>query len=504
MTLLVVSPFTANADEKSIAETGATSGTTGDCTWEFNNGVLTISGNGDMANYINWEYSLEARPWHNYDITKVIIKSGVTYVGDFAFYNFNKLTSVTIPDSVKNIGKNAFHNTPWLNDLLENQPKGLVYVGKVAYIMNGSCPADVVLKDDTSGIAGGAFYNCKSLTNITIPNSVTNIGSCAFYNSGLTNITIPDSVTSIGISAFADCAGLTSVKISQYALNHIHNIFYDEEGGHYNTPLKNVILSDNVTKIGSDAFRDCSLTSVTIPDSVTSIGSFAFRYSRLTSIDIPDSVTSIGGFAFYGCTGLTSVTIGNSVSSIGSSTFESCNNLTSVTIGNSVTSIGSSAFYNCTSLTNVTIPDSVTSIGSSAFKGCTSLTSVTIPDSVEAIASNAFYGCSSLTSVTIPASVTDIYDKAFGYYNKTGFGESKVKDFTIYGYKGSEAERYANDNNFKFTALDDEPSDPTKTTDREIFGDIDGDGIITVVDSTFLQRYAIQAETPYPIGEKMK
>ena len=130
-------------------------------------------------------------------------------------------------------------------------------------------------------IGDKAFYNCSSLTSVTIPDSVTTIGEWTFYEcSSLTSITIGDSVTTIGISAFSSCESLTSVTIG-----------------------------DSVTTIGLDAFRDCSsLTSVTIPDSVTTIGSSAFDgCSSLTSITIPDSVVSIGYCAFYNCSSLRSV-----------------------------------------------------------------------------------------------------------------------------------------------------------------------------------------------------
>ena len=178
---------------------------------------------------------------------------------------------------------------------------------------------------------------------MTIPNSVTSIGSRAFMDCiGLTSVTIPNSVTSIRNSAFYGCSSLTSVTIP-----------------------------NSVTSIGGSAFHDCSgLISVTIGNSVTSIGGYAFKdCTGLTSVTIPNSVASIGSGAFYGCSGLTSVTIPNSVTSIGDYAFESCSGLTSVVIGNSVTSIGRGAFYDCTGLTSVTIPNSVTSIGSRAFDG---------------------------------------------------------------------------------------------------------------------------------------
>ena len=206
-----------------------------------------------------------------------------------------------------------------------------------------------------------------------------------------------------------------------------------------------------VTRIGGDAFRDCTgLTSITIPNSVTSIGGEAFRgCTGLTSITIPNSVTSIGTWAFGYCTGLTSITIPNSVTSIGVGAFEGCNGLTSITIPNSVTSIGDLAFYRCSSLTSITIPNSVTSIEGGAFNGCTRLTSInvasennyysdnngvlfnkkktalirypegksqtsyTIPNSVTSIGYSAFEDCTGLTSITIPNSVTSIGGSAF-------------------------------------------------------------------------------------------
>ena len=169
--------------------------------------------------------------------------------------------------------------------------------------------------------------------------------------------------------------------------------------------VKQLIIGDGVTTIGSGAFFSCSsLTSVTIPNSVTTIGSSAFSgCSSLTSVTIGNSVTEFGGYAFSGCSSLTSVTIPNSVTDIGSSAFSGCSSLTSVTIGNSVTTIGSGAFFSCSSLTSVTIGNSVTEIGYYAFSGCSSLTSVTIPNSVTTIDYYAFSGCKNVKQITSEA-----------------------------------------------------------------------------------------------------
>ena len=294
-------------------------------------------------------------------------------------------------------------------------------------------------------IGNDAFDNCRSLTSVTIPDSVTSIGDSAFrYCTSLTSVTIPDSVTSIGDWAFSGCKSLTSVTIPDSVTSIGEFAFHDCKS------LTSVTIPDSVTSIGGYAFTGCkSLTSVTIPDSVTSTGEYTFSDCvSLTSVAIPDSVTCIDNGAFYGCRSLTSVTIPDGVTSIGRSAFSWCTSLTSVTIPDSVTSIGSGAFSNCAALTGIwvtegnshyssdasgvlfskdkttlvqcpgtlaacTIPDSVTSIVGYAFDGCTSLTSVTIPDSVTSIGKGAFYDCTSLTSVTIPGSVTSIGDDAF-------------------------------------------------------------------------------------------
>ena len=345
--LMIASLLPATALAADIVDSG-TCGAEGDgsnLTWTLDSeGVLTISGSGDM-----YDYGLFDAPWYGIRslVKSAVIADGVTSIGEKAFLYCTSLTSVTIPDSVTSIGSGAFYYCTSLTS--------------------------VTIPGSVTSIGAEAFYNCTSLTSVTIPNSMTSIGDSAFfYCTSLTSVTIPDSVTSIGDDAFEGCTSLTSVTIP-----------------------------DSVTSIGSGAFSNCtSLTSVTIPDSVTRIGKGAFsECTSLTSVTIPDSVTSIGAYAFDTCSSLTNVTIPNGVTSIEEHTFDNCKSLTSVTIPNSVTSIGKGAFSNCKSLTSVTIPDSVTRIGVGAFASCTSLTSVTIPDSVTSINNGAFYDCTSLTDV---------------------------------------------------------------------------------------------------------
>ena len=350
------------------------------------------------------------------------IKYKVTSIGQYAFNNCSRLTSVTIPNSVTSIGEEAFYDCSRLTSVTIGN--SVTSIGKQAF-SGCSGLTSITIPNSVTSIGKQAFSGCSGLTSITIPNSVTSIGDYTFECcSGLTSVTIGNSVTSIGKQAFYGCSGLTAVHITNIdawcriefydndtsnPLSKAHHLYLNGE------EVKDLIIPSRVRSIGHYAFSGCSgLTSVIIPYSVTDIGFYAFSgCSGLTAVTIGNNVTSINPGAFFGCSGLTSVTIPNSVKSIDSNAFKECSGLTSVTIGNSVTSIGDGAFSGCSGLTSVTIPNSVTSIGEKAFYDCRGLTSVTIPNSVTSIGDGAFYDCRGLTSVTIPNSVTSIGRNAF-------------------------------------------------------------------------------------------
>lgn len=291
-------------------------------------------------------------------------------------------------------------------------------------------------------VAALVEITAPDLASITIPDSVTSIGSSALSDCiHLASIAIPDSVISIGDGAFDSCAKLNSVTIG-----------------------------NRVNSIGWSAFDSCALTQVTIPDSVTSIGEGAFSScTNLTSLTIPGGVTNIGSGAFDSCTSLSAIAVNatnsfflsvdgvlfdksmatllqypagkagnyvvpNSVTSIASFAFCGCRSLSSVLIPSGVTSIGRAAFSSCAILTNVTVPDSVTSIGDGGLELCTSLASVIIGTSVASIGDQAFFRCTNLAGVFFKGdapflegiSVFDYAYQATVYYlaGTTGWGST--------------------------------------------------------------------------------
>ncbi|MDB4691906.1 leucine-rich repeat protein, partial [Verrucomicrobia bacterium] len=312
---------------------------------------------------------------------------------------------------VTSIKERAFHLCKSLTSI--TIPNSVEFIGESTFEGCESL-SSVIIGNSVTSIAEKAFMNCSELTSVTIPDSVTSIGNNAFqYCSELKSAAIGSSVTSIGDYSFANCSGLTSVNIGK-SINSIGRFAFSKC-----LKIINFTVPDSVTFIGNSAFENCrSLTSVTIPDKVASIEKKTFSYCiSLESVTISDNVTSIAYAAFRNCHRLTSVTIPDGVTIIEIDAFSRCESLTSAGIGSSVTSIGNGAFSNCKSLTSVTIGKSVKVIGESAFKRCKKLQNVIIPDSVYSIRSYAFQYCGSLRSVTFEGNAPKTLGK--GVFSRT-------------------------------------------------------------------------------------
>lgn len=399
-------------------------------------------------------------PFYNdLSIKKIVIGNNVTRIPSRLFSDLTGLTSLTMGNSVTEIGNNAFFGCENLNR---------IDISDLAAWCNINFSSDW---NNPLFYAKNLYLNGTKITNLSIPSGVTTIKSYAFYNcTCITKLTIPSSLVSIGDQTFTGCSNLKTVNwnaanygdFTSSPFNNLSNITSIVFGSTVKripahlcrglNGLTSVTIPNSVTSIGNAAFNGCSgLTSVTIPSSVTTIDDGAFSScSGLSSLAIPSSVKTIGNSAFRGCSGLTSVSIPSSVTSIDSWAFGNCSGLNKVEISNlvawcnidfgnptsnplstagnlylngskvtdlvipsSIQNIKPHIFYYCSGLNSLTIPSTVTSIGSYAFSGCSGLTSLNIPNSVTTIDSYAFSECSGLTSLSIPSSVTTIGTRAF-------------------------------------------------------------------------------------------
>ena len=350
--------------------------------------------------------------------------------------------------------------------------------GETAGLDNTDVSAELMGKysDMTYEVVDGkvTITDCEPwVTSVTIPRfinycPVTRIGEHAFSDcESLESIYITDNVTSIGDYAFCHCTSLERVMITGRDVTFGYEVFNSCDNcfinGYRTSTSKSYANSYRIPFVALDevghgeiiAAGACGYyvswavyedgTLIIEGDEEISYGSWENYKDSIIDVKIIEGVTSIGSQAFSGCSSLTSITIPDSVTSIGNHAFLGCSSLTSIEIGNSVTSIGDWAFVNCSNLTSITIPDSVTSIGDYAFYYCTSLTSITIPDSVTSIGECAFSYCTSLEKATILSRDVVFGDYVFRY----------CSNLTIYGYKNSTSESYANEYSIPFIALED-------------------------------------------------
>ena len=268
-----------------------------------------------------------------FGLKTIHIPNSVTQIGDRVFAECRSLQSINIPNSVTDIGINPFLHCPQLR-LTSDSPhfkviNGLLISSDGTLISCLSKDTHIHLPNSVTQIGKNAFSWCKALQSIHIPNSVTQIGDSAFYDcEALQSIHIPNSVTQIGVFAFYKCEALQSIHISN-SVTQIGDSAFSECYS-----LQSIHIPNSVTQIGDYAFSECrSLQSIHIPNSVTQIGDSAFcDCEALQNINIPNSVTQIGKSAFSGCYALQDIYIPNSVTQIGKDAFWGCRSLQTIHI----------------------------------------------------------------------------------------------------------------------------------------------------------------------------
>lgn len=367
--------------------------------------------------------SIGAYAFSGCKLTNVTIPNGVEWIGTNAFYS-NPMSTVTVANSVEYIGTNAFQGGTWLNQ----QPNGMVYLGKVAYTYKGNIPSNYNLSfnTDTKCITAD-FSNNSNIVSLTLPDSLLYIVG-SFYGCGnITQVTIPNFVRKIESNrTFAQCGSLTTVNYNAINATVAGSQYYNTYNPFAGCENFTTVNIGNFVQVIPDyIFSGCThVTTVNMSTSVIKIGKGAFANTGITTFTIPTSVDTIDSSPFSGCTflhtlyynavncryvsdlnvGITNIVFGNNVQVIPNSL---CSNMTSLqgnlTLPNSLLRIGNSAFYGCTGLTgSLVLPNNLQYIGSYAFNGCSGFSgSISIPNNTVYVGSGAFNDCHGITSLII-------------------------------------------------------------------------------------------------------
>lgn len=388
---------------------------------------------------------------------KITLEGNVSYnvtgIGKQAFYYCSNLQSITIPASVKTIGSNAFYNTnikkltvssldAWMKTTLDSNipTPHEMYVGS-SLLTSVTIPSTVTT-------VGSHFSNVTSIKSVTIPNSVTEIGNSAFAGctslatlnlgsgvktigqgafsgcAALTSVTFPSSLKTISYGAFDSCTGLTSLTIPA-SIETMDGAFYNctniktlgwnavnlnSNGGIPTANIENVYFGNTVQTIPDNFLSGSKIRQLIFRPSIKTIGSSAFNgCSNLTVISsIPNGCT-VGSQAFANCSALQSVTIPATINVSNTNIFQNCNSIKKLTWN--ATNV-SSQFVPTANIEQVTIGDGVTELPQYFLQNA-KITSLSLPSSLTSIGNYAFYNCSNLSSLSLPSSVTTIGSYAF-------------------------------------------------------------------------------------------
>lgn len=288
--------------------------------------------------------------------------------------------------------------------------------------INGNITTPITLGSyPVTQIKKSAFYGCKAITSIVISEGISYIGDDAFREcKSLSEVTIPSTLTDTDICGdlFTACRNLKKVSFSAGTKEVLSCMFS------YLPSLQEVIIPEGVTRIGSSAFKDCySLINIDLPDSITSIGSYAFaNCTALKGVALPEGLVNLGDNCFSNCYAIEEIVIPSTVVGVELSTplysddsgpFSGCSNLTKVVFTEGTEVIPSWICHNMTELTEIDIPHTVNSIGEGAFSGCIKLEKINLPSNLISIGAKAFQNCVLLKEISLHEGITNIYNAAF-------------------------------------------------------------------------------------------
>ena len=407
-------------------------------------------------------------------LTDVDLGKGITVITNGMFYNCKNLESLTIPEQIE-----RFYDRYSYTGNSSDKPfegcvnlKNIYFKAKdISLVRYLSLPSltNIVIGSTVESLPDRAFSGYKYLENVTFENGLLVLPNECFKNcTGLKSITLPDSMMSVGKSAFENCYNIKSVTFSEN-LNTIADSAFKGCSS-----IENLSFNKNLREIGNNAFEECSsVKNVTFNDLLNTIGESAFaNCSSVEKVDLPESVSSVGKDAFEGCKAIKNITLSSKLNYVNDGVFSGCSSLESVDLPDNISEIGANSFADCTNLKNIRFGKNLIHIDSYAFSGCSSLKSIEFPAGLQYIWSKAFIDCTNLSSVKlnsglkqisdyafynclnlkkvrIPSSDTYLCDYSLGYYGKND-NNYKIPDFIIVGDINSCAQRYANNNGFKF------------------------------------------------------
>ena len=351
--------------------------------WYFDSstGTLTFKGTGRVDDVPNETM----RTWKDVmpKVKTIEISQGITYIGCFAFYGGENVTSVKLPSSLTYIADHAFEGC-----------------GKLE---------SIVFPNGITGLGNNAFYGCTNLKTIDFPNTLSRIGEYAFANCDeLTSLEIPDTVLTIGKGAFKNCESLTSISFYEAGMTdrvaqQIQWRKIDEEAFAECQNLTNIQLSRWINYIGNDAFRRCvMLCDIVVPEGVTYLGACFTECWKLSEVSLPNSLHTLFGTFRY-CPALEHIDLPQNLEYI-EEAFRGSENLTKIVLPDSLKTVGGSTFEGCKGLAEVVLPSQLERIGFRAFYGCSSLQYITLPETICEI-DNEVFSCSGLVELTIPSSL---------------------------------------------------------------------------------------------------
>ena len=350
------------------------------------------------------------------NLTDVTLSENLTQFDQCIFYGCTSLSNINLPDKLTYIRPNAFEDTAIYNNP-DNWENGVLYIDNYLIKANESLSGSYTVREGTIGIAYAAFYNCKNLVNLTVPDSILSVSDKAFNNCNNLTYNEYDNAYYLGNNTNPYLILVKSKNTSIVSCDIHPNTRVISYDAFKNCPsLENVTMPNNVKMIGNAAFANCSsIKKVEIPNGVISIYESAFSgCTNVTSITLPDSLIFIDSFVFSR-TAITSLSLPSNIKIIGSCAFRYCDNLTSVTINCDLPIIDDYLFEDCESLTSATISGNVYMIGACVFRWCDNFQSITIGNSIIEINESAFYGCNNLTDIYVSFNKGDITESTPGW-----------------------------------------------------------------------------------------